>query len=362
MTSKLCVYCISKNESKFVDRFMDSFKDADLIIVGDTGSTDNTVELFKKRGAIVHDIKIDPWRFDYARNAVLDLIPSEYTCLFSVDIDEVMDTPNWKQIILNAWDTGQYNRLRYGFVLSQKEDGTTDKRFLANKIHSRQYRWVSPCHEVLMIQSPHIEKSTIIPIEVIHTPDREKSRSSYLPLLEMAVRENPRDWRVYHYYGRELYYYKQWEKAREILIRHSLYKEGWAPEKAASCRYAAECCINMNKSDEANQLYLEGISHCPTEREPYIAYARFLQRNNRHAETYKYVKMALQITNRKHHYLEDRYAWNEGPYDLLSVATYYIDKKKESLEYAITANKMAPNNKKITTNLEIIQKNIAKTN
>jgi SAM-dependent methyltransferase len=41
---KICVYSISKNESKFVKRWSDSAKDADIILLADTGSTDDTVK------------------------------------------------------------------------------------------------------------------------------------------------------------------------------------------------------------------------------------------------------------------------------------------------------------------------------
>ena len=64
---KICVYAISKNEEKFVDRWMDSVSDADEIVVLDTGSTDNTVEKLKERGATVYKEEIVPWRFDDAR-------------------------------------------------------------------------------------------------------------------------------------------------------------------------------------------------------------------------------------------------------------------------------------------------------
>ena len=46
---KICVYAISKNESKFVDRCVDSMSEADDIYVLDTGSTDDTVEKLKKK-------------------------------------------------------------------------------------------------------------------------------------------------------------------------------------------------------------------------------------------------------------------------------------------------------------------------
>ena len=42
---RIAVYAISKNESQFVKRFCESAKDADLIMIADTGSTDGTAEV-----------------------------------------------------------------------------------------------------------------------------------------------------------------------------------------------------------------------------------------------------------------------------------------------------------------------------
>ena len=46
---KVIVYAISKNESKFVDRWVESMSEADDIYVLDTGSIDDTVEKLKKK-------------------------------------------------------------------------------------------------------------------------------------------------------------------------------------------------------------------------------------------------------------------------------------------------------------------------
>ena len=46
---KICVYAISKNESNFVDRWVESMSEADDIYVLDTGSIDDTVEKLKKK-------------------------------------------------------------------------------------------------------------------------------------------------------------------------------------------------------------------------------------------------------------------------------------------------------------------------
>ena len=46
---KICVYAIAKNEEQFVDRWMDSMREADWVCVLDTGSTDRTVEKLADR-------------------------------------------------------------------------------------------------------------------------------------------------------------------------------------------------------------------------------------------------------------------------------------------------------------------------
>ena len=81
---KIAVYAISKNEEEFVERFCASAKEADLILIADTGSTDNTVGLARSLGATVYDISVRPWRFDKARDTALNLIPGDYDVCISL--------------------------------------------------------------------------------------------------------------------------------------------------------------------------------------------------------------------------------------------------------------------------------------
>ena len=55
---KVCVYAICKNEEKFVERWVNSVKEADEIYVLDTGSMDNTVEELKKEELLFHKKKL----------------------------------------------------------------------------------------------------------------------------------------------------------------------------------------------------------------------------------------------------------------------------------------------------------------
>src|ERR1700678_3725462 len=96
MALKICVYAICRNEEWCAERFLDAAKDADLIQIADTGSTDGTCERIKDWAAAhpgkvqLDHIWIKPWRFDHARTAGLALIPPEYEVCMSVDLDEVL--------------------------------------------------------------------------------------------------------------------------------------------------------------------------------------------------------------------------------------------------------------------------------
>ena len=87
---KVAVYTIAKNEEQFVERWFNSAKDADYLLIADTGSSDKTVELAKSFGINVYSVNVNPFRFDDARNAALALIPADIDYCISVDMDEVL--------------------------------------------------------------------------------------------------------------------------------------------------------------------------------------------------------------------------------------------------------------------------------
>lgn len=85
----LSVILIVKNESAVLADCLDSAIDiADEIIVADTGSTDNTMEIARQHGARVFEI---PWENDFskARNATIALASGDW--LLHMDADEVLD-------------------------------------------------------------------------------------------------------------------------------------------------------------------------------------------------------------------------------------------------------------------------------
>lgn len=302
---KICVYAISKNESKFVDRWVDSMSEADDIYVLDTGSTDDTVEKLKKRDVKVSEEIITPWRFDVARNKSLNLLPDDVDICVCTDLDEVFNK-GWRKELEKNW-TQETTRLSYIYNWSLDSDNKPIVTFYLNKIHTRNdYKWTHPVHEVLTYIGKNIERETTADeVTLNHYPDKNKSRSSYLPLLELSVKEDPEDDRNMHYLGREYMYYGRWNYCIDTLIKYLHLKSAvWKDERSASMR--------------------------------------FITRSYTHLKTY----------------INETFSWDSTIYDLLSIAYYYKNDIQSSLKNVLIALKMEPNNERLQNNKKIIEEKI----
>ena len=66
---KGAVYGISKDEVANVEGWASSAREADAVVLVDTGSSDATVKRAKKRGVDVSKLKLDEFRFDLWQTA-----------------------------------------------------------------------------------------------------------------------------------------------------------------------------------------------------------------------------------------------------------------------------------------------------
>ncbi len=354
---KICVYAIAKNEEKFVDRWVNSMKEADYIVVLDTGSTDNTVQKLKKHKITKVKRKVfSPFRFDIARNESLKLIPKDTDICICVDLDEVFEE-NWREKLENAW-SDEAKRARYKYTWSFNDDGTEGVVFMSDKIHKYgEFVWTHPVHEVLK----YIKDENYITVDIPklwlkHYPDSTKSRSSYLPLLEMSVKEDPLDDRNMHYLGREYMFYGMWDKCIETLKHHlNMPTATWKDERAASMRYIARAYIAKNNINEAKHFLYRAILEAPHLRESYIEIAEVLYLEKNWYGCIYFTNEALKITNRLASYITDPKAWGSYPYDMMSIAYYNIEKYDESILCCKKALEISKDDTRIKNNLKYIE-------
>lgn len=272
---KVYVYAICKNESKFVDTYVKSMGEADGIYVLDTGSTDDTVDKLKKYPNVhVKQILFKPFRFDVARNKSLEMVPEDADICVCTDFDEEFE-PGWRDALEKVWLKEDPTRVEYLYHWSFDAYEKPATTFYMSKVHKRNvYKWVHPVHEVLECVGGK-EKSVIVPLMVLnHHQDFTKKRSSYLPLLEMSVKEDPEDDRNMHYLGREYMYYERFQEAIDTLHKHlKLKKSTWKDERAASMRFMARSYIGLQREEEAKMWYKLAILEAPYLREAYVELA-----------------------------------------------------------------------------------------
>jgi len=347
---KIAVYAISKNEEKHVKRFCDSAKDADLILIADTGSTDDTVKLAKRHGAKVEHICITPWRFDDARNAALALIPRDIDICVSLDLDEELQ-PGWREEIERVWKEGT-TRLRYKF------DWGAGIAFYYEKIHARHgYRWTHPCHEYpipYLIEEKYAQTDMLL---VVHKPDNTKSRGQYLHLLEMSVKEDPNDPRNAFYYARELSFHRQWGDAiRECERYLALPGANWPNERCYAYRVMSRCYAELGDWNNAIRCARLGVVEAPGTREPWCEIAKLAYQRQQWAECYGAAMSALAIKNRELVYTVDPEVWGALPHDYASIAAWHLGLKDQANAQAKLALQFSPDDVRIAANLEMMEK------
>ena len=336
---KICVYAICKNESKFINRWLESIKDADYICVLDTGSTDNSVELLKNAGVIVRTKKFTNFRFDEARNESIKLIPEDTDVCVSIDIDEIM-LPGWKDAIKKVWKSDT-TRLRYIYNWNLDEHDIPKVSFYQDKIHTYHgYKWVNPVHEILKYSGGEEHYETTDELIVNHYPDQTKSRSSYLPLLELSVKEDPENDRNMHYLGREYMYYKKWNEAITTLKKHlSLKNATWKDERCASMRFIA-------------RSYNEAIKEAPHLRDPLVELALLYYQLEDWSKVIKCCNSALKIPINAKTYINEVFSFDETIDDLLSLAYYNTGEIEKAIKHTTKALEINPENERIKNNLE----------
>ncbi len=352
---KIVVYAISKNEEKFVNRWVDSMQEADEIYVLDTGSTDKTVQLLRERNVLVKQKKIVPWRFDVARNEALKMIAKDADICACVDLDEVF-LKGWRAKLEQKYCEGKNIRYRYNYNWKLDEFGNPLVSFRNDKIHSLEsYSFKYPVHEVLVTD----EEEKYIETDVVlnHYPDEKKSRASYLPLLELSVKENPFDDRNLHYLGREYMFRKRYDESILLLHKHlSCPKATWKDERCASMRFMARCYINKGFYEEAIFWYQQAISEAPYLRESYVELASLYENLDYYDKAYDCIIKALQIKEKSNSYINEEFAFNDVIYDLGSIACFYTKRYRKALKYLEEAIRINPSEKRYRDNWLIMKK------
>jgi glycosyltransferase involved in cell wall biosynthesis len=238
---KLSAALIVKNEEAFLSRCLESIKnEVDEIIIVDTGSTDNTVEIAKKFTDKVYYYK---WHDDFAaaRNEAFKYATGDY--ILSIDADEYLVSKDIKSKIKGEGD---------GVSVKLLWEENHECFHRAPRIFKKGLKWVGECHETIACAT-----SIKSDIEIVYgnSPTHKEDPNRNIRILESVKDKKARD---YFYLSREYFMLGEYEKSLKYTDE-CIEKSTWRYEKADAYLTGARCLFYLQQGDKARQYCLNAI-------------------------------------------------------------------------------------------------------
>lgn len=316
---RIAVNAIAQDEAKNVPAWLAAAADADAICVLDCGSADDTPALLAAdRRVTLARSYWKPFRFDHARNAGLATVPPDIDWVVVVDLDERLQ-PGWRAEIERA---AAAHPTAAGLTVlvehrAASADGKTGATLLAStRVHRRwACTWRYPAHVLPVIQGPIARTGA----EIKHAQDARKDRRGRLALMQLGAREYPHDARPHYYLGRELYGYRRWREAGDVLDRY-LSLGGFAPERSSAMRMISGCCGHLGDREGQLSWALRAAAEAPGYREAWCALASAHLARGERAAAAGAAQQALSITRRPQDWITEGAAWGDLPQRLLAAS------------------------------------------
>ena len=247
VTISLCM--IVKNEQDVIGRCLESVKEiVDEIIIVDTGSSDNTIEIASQyTQKIYHFLWIDD--FAAARNFSFSKASKDY--ILWLDADDVIE-PKYKQEFLTLKQTLPNTidivMLPYHVAFDQNNNATHS--YYRERILKRasNFQWVGAVHEAISPQGNVVFEKAAISHKKLHPSDPNRNLRIFEKLLLKGQLLEPRQ---QFYYARELYYHKRYYDAIYYFEQFLNNPKGWTENNISACIDLANCYKAIHQEQKA---------------------------------------------------------------------------------------------------------------
>jgi len=338
---KLCLCMIVKNESKIIERCMQSCLPViDYISICDTGSTDNTVEIinnFCRRNGIQGKVHNQEWKnFGYNRTlsytTAKETFPEADYCLL---IDADMCLKILPEFNKNELDAGNYQVAQLGGTLY----------YFNTRLISTKYHWkcVGVTHEYWSPENNSCVTRQLKTLEFLDYCDGGAKADKFerdIRLLTQGLIDEPNNSRYMFYLAQSYHDIGEFKKAIRTY-RQRIKAGGWYEEVYYSYYRIAKCKEGMKKNwSEIEQAYLDAHKYLPSRMEPVYEIGKHYQENEKYETAYNWLKKASVIPFPENQILfifKDIYEFRV--WDSLGISAYYVGKYQESLDACIKALK-----------------------
>ena len=341
VTLSLCM--IVKDEEEVIARCLDSVKDiADEIVIVDTGSKDKTKEICKQYTDLVFDFK---WVDDFskARNFSFSKATKDY--IMWLDADDVIEEKDKKEL-LNLKETLDKNidivMLKYhtGF----DKDGNVTFSYFRERIlkRERNYKWISPIHEVIVPSGNIIYRDIAITHKKVKASDPKRNIKIFKKMLKEGYNL---DSRQQFYYSRELYYNKEYKEAIKNFNKFINGNDGFLENKINACIDLSNCYRLLNDNKNAFISLTRSFLLDIPRAEVCCRLGAILFEEEKFKEAIYWYDLATKCTldeTKGGFYENDCYDFL--PYVQICVCYFKLGNIKEAIRYNELAGKIKPTN------------------
>jgi glycosyltransferase involved in cell wall biosynthesis len=235
---------IVRNEQDLLDKCLTSVRDADEIIVCDTGSTDNTVTIAEAHGATVVHFE---WCDDFAAARNFAKSHATHDWVLSIDADEELAADGMDRIRDAIADNGDITALAVRLVAQ----GSGHEHWVP-RVFRKDIDWVGRVHEL-----PSVTAQSGIDTFITYgySPAHAQDPDRVLRILQNIEDPTSRD---LYYLAREYYYARDWDQAINACQNY-LAVASWMPERADGWLMLARCLWQSNRGDEAREACAAAI-------------------------------------------------------------------------------------------------------
>lgn len=352
MTLSLCM--IVRNEEDVLERCLNSFEDVfDEIIIVDTGSEDNTINIATKYTTHVYNFEwVDD--FSLARNYSFSKATCDY--IMWLDADDVITKENLNKLKIlkqNLNNNVDVVMLKYAIAFDENNNPTFSfyrERILKRK---KNFKWEDPVHEVIT-PSGKIEYSDIeIQHRKIKTNPTNRNLRIYENLIKNKVNLKPRQ---LFYYARELYYNNKINKSISYFKQFLKTKTGYKENYIEACLNLSKCYQIKNDLPKSKQILFYSFMFDTPRSEILCELGNIYCSESKYNTAIYYYQLALlNHKNLKNggFVLDDCYKFI--PYVQLSVCYYNLNQKDIAKQYHNLAKQLKPNSPTILLNNKIFE-------
>ena len=348
----LCM--IVRDEEDVIGRCLDSVKDiVDEIIIVDTGSIDKTKEIVSKYTDKIYDFK---WVEDFskARNFSFSKATKDY--IMWMDADDVIEDKERNKFLELKRNLNPDIDI-YMFKYQTDEKTIYNRERLMKR--SKNYKWISPIHEVIVPEG-NIE---YVDITIRHKKEKVKDFNRNIRIFEKMKKDGIQfDDRQEYCYAKELYYLGRIEEAKNAYENYiEKYRNVYSEKRNYLYQAIIELSDCYRQLDDIQKrlqvLFIIIENEIPTSECCCKIGDIFSKKKNYRIAEYWY-KNALNNSQKLQEDENGNFDYNEFyPCICLGVCYFWLGDIKKAYEYNEKAGKLKPQDETYLKNREIYQIN-----